>query len=611
MRFESNGRVKTGATKDPWFDLGAWIPGWFTAACKRGLAATRHFARCRGVSNRIGNLLLLAFLLVAPVPPAAAANSIANTVHNLTPTGPGTFRAPEAIGLCAYCHTPHNASPQRGLWNRELSGAIYQLYESSTLKAQVKQPTGSTRLCLSCHDGTLAMGTLRVALKGIQSTLGVLTGRTVLGTNLSDDHPVSFLYDSALAATRGELVDPLGLPRTVRLDQNRELQCTACHDAHEDRYANFLRMDSRSGALCTTCHSPTGWTVSTHATSPATWSGSGTSPWPASAYPTVAENACMSCHRPHAAGHGKALLAQSSESANCSVCHTGSVATKNIQTEFAKPSHHPIESGEWSHAPKEDAAVMARHVACADCHNPHTANATAAGVVPDVSGRLQGVRGIDQGGRLITPAAFEQEVCYKCHGLQTAPTAGIQRQDNVRNARLQFDPSNLSYHPVSAMGRNPTIQNLEPGYTASSRIGCTSCHNNDEWTSGGTSPAGPHGSTYQPILEREYRTEETVVESPQNFALCYKCHTRAALTVDTPGKFPHARHLNKQTSCAACHDPHGSRQNSRLINFMLRDRNGIVVVSPSTAQRRIEYNNGQCYLLCHGVNHEPSTFPYP
>ena len=146
MRFESNGRVKTGATKDPWFDLGAWIPGWFTAACKRGLAATRHFARCRGVSNRIGNLLLLAFLLVAPVPPAAAANSIANTVHNLTPTGPGTFRAPEAIGLCAYCHTPHNASPQRGLWNRELSGAIYQLYESSTLKAQVKQPTGSTRL---------------------------------------------------------------------------------------------------------------------------------------------------------------------------------------------------------------------------------------------------------------------------------------------------------------------------------------------------------------------------------------------------------------------------------------------------------------------------------
>ena len=50
------------------------------------------------------------------------------------------------------------------------------------------------------------------------------------------------------------------------------------------------------------------------------------------------------------------------------------------------------------------------------------------------------------------------------------------------------------------MGRNPTIQNLEPGYTESSRIGCTSCHNNDEWTLGGTSPAGPHGSTYQPIL---------------------------------------------------------------------------------------------------------------
>ncbi|GAB4177882.1 MAG: cytochrome c3 family protein [Rhodocyclaceae bacterium] len=553
--------------------------------------------------------LALALALLTASLPAAARTSIANTVHNLTPTGPGSFRAPEPVGLCAYCHTPHNASPQRGLWNRALSGATYQLYESSTLKAQVKQPTGASRLCLSCHDGTLAMGTLRVA--PVQPTLGVLTGTAVVGTDLSDDHPVSFVYDSVLAANRGELTDPLALPKAVRPDHQGELQCTSCHDAHEDRNAHFLRMDNRYAALCTTCHTPSGWGGSSHSSSMATWNGSGTRPWPAAGYATVAENGCLSCHRPHGAGHGRGLLAQPGESANCNVCHAGAVAAKNIQSEFLKSFRHPVEIGEWTHAPREDAALMSRHVACADCHNAHAANATAT-ALPAVPGRMQGVRGIDQGGGLVAPANFEYEVCYKCHGLASATTSGILRQDNVRNARLQFDPANPSYHPVAAVGRNPAITGLAPGYSASSRIGCTSCHDNDAAGSGG--PAGPHGSIYPFILGRQYQTDETVAESPQAYALCYACHTRSSLTIDLPGRFPHARHLiNGQNSCAACHDAHGSRTSPRLINFMLRDRNGIAVVTPSAVQKRMEYipgaGGGQCYLMCHGVNHEPKVYP--
>jgi hypothetical protein len=181
--------------------------------------------------------------------PAEAATSIATTKHNLTPTGPGTFKAPEATGLCVFCHTPHNATPQTPLWNKALSGATYTLYTSTTLKAVVTQPTGGSRLCLSCHDGTLAMGTLRAPQAGLQPTLGVLTGTALIGTNLSGDHPVSFVYDGALAAARGELADPLSLPNTVRLDHNSELQCTSCHDAHEDKWPNFLRMDTRAGAV--------------------------------------------------------------------------------------------------------------------------------------------------------------------------------------------------------------------------------------------------------------------------------------------------------------------------------------------------------------------------
>lgn len=554
--------------------------------------------------------VLAACLTVAQV--AMAGGSIANTVHNLTPTGPGNFKAPEATGLCVYCHTPHNASPQRGLWNRDPSNVTYQLYESTTLKAQVKQPTGASRLCLSCHDGTLAMGTLRNAQHGVQPTLGLLTGRTVLGTNLSVDHPISFVYDSALAADRGELADPLSLTGALKLDQNNELQCTSCHDAHEDRRPNFLRTDTRYGALCQTCHTPAGWNATTHATSLAGWNGVGSNPWASGAFASVSENACENCHRTHSAGHGKGLLAQGGEVANCTVCHSGTVASRNIINEFVKPSHHPIENGEWTHTPKEDARLMPRHVTCADCHNAHASNATP-GMAPNLSGRLAGARGINQGGSTVAPASFEYEVCYKCHGLTSATTSGIQRQDNVRNTRSQFDPANPSFHPVAAIGKNASIQNLLPGYTAASRIACSSCHNNDAWSAGGMNPAGPHGSIFQPILVRDFRSDQSVAESPQNFGLCYMCHDRNALTFDQPGKFPHAKHLNAQSSCAACHDSHGSRQYPHLINFQLFDRMGIPVVTKSIVQQRLEYipqaNGGQCYLSCHGKNHEPSSYP--
>jgi len=545
----------------------------------------------------------------------AEARGIADTKHNLTPSGPGNFKATENTGLCVFCHTPHNASPQGALWNRELSAATYTLYTSTTLKSLPSQPSGSSRLCLSCHDGTMAMGTVLRPLGGTQMTLGKLTGAGVVGTDLSDDHPISFAYDAELAATRGDLVNPTGSAKTMHLAANGQMQCTSCHDAHVER-VNFLHMDPIKGALCTTCHQPSGWTSSTHASSTATWNGTGTVPWQAKeGYSTVTDNACGNCHRSHAAGHGKSLLAQTGERANCTICHAGTVAKSNfnLNNEFAKLSHHPIETNEWTHTPNEDATTMSRHVACADCHNPHASNASTA-TIPNVSGRLKGVRGIDQSGAPVAAATYEQEVCYKCHGLSTPLTVGIQRQDNIRNARLQFSPTNASFHPIAAVGRNTTIPatSFTAGYTASSRISCSSCHNNNDWTSGGTKPAGPHGSIYKPLLEREYKTDLTVVESPQNFALCYKCHDRNKLL--TTGKFPHSKHLQDNISCAACHDPHGSRTQPNLINFMLFDnsanRNAVVTASGT---RPINFTKtttgGNCTLMCHGQNHRAERYP--
>ncbi|MFQ5524479.1 MAG: cytochrome c3 family protein, partial [Acidimicrobiia bacterium] len=247
----------------------------------------------------------------------------------------------------------------------------YRLYESSTLEAALNQPTGSSRLCLSCHDGTLALGNVRVSPGRARFVLGPLTGRASLGTDLSDDHPISFVYDSALAIRRGQLADPHSLPRPIRLDETHQLQCTSCHNPHEDRNPKFLRMDNRFGALCRACHRPNHWQDSTHALSSATWQGTRPNPWPEGAFATVAENACLNCHRPHAAGRSERLLARSEEAATCTVCHNGGVAARDIEAEFQKPFHHPVESNQWVHDPKEEPALMPRHVACMDCHNPH------------------------------------------------------------------------------------------------------------------------------------------------------------------------------------------------------------------------------------------------
>ena len=573
----------------------------------------RHRIVYWGIGGALAASLLALASFILPPRPAAAQTQVARTVHNLTPTGSGTFRVTEPAGLCVFCHTPHNANPTRALWNRQLPAATYKLYESTTLEAQLNQPTGASRLCLSCHDGVLALGNVRV---GGPFTFGPLTGKAVLGTDLSDDHPISFVYDSALALKRGQLADPHTLPSSIRLDDTGQLQCTSCHNPHEDRNPKFLRVNNRFGALCTSCHQLRNWSDSTHANSSATWNGTGTNPWPSGAFPTVAENACLNCHRPHTGGHPQRLLAQSAEPSVCTVCHNGAVAGKNIEVEFQKPFRHPIESNPWTHEPKEDAALMPRHVACMDCHNQHAVTSTTA-TAPAVSGRQRAVRGVTIAGSAVDEASFLYEVCLKCHGVKEPTTPGAVRVDNTRNIRLKIDPNNPSYHPVAAPGKNTTIIGLEPPYTSSSVIYCTDCHNNDEWTATGPAPRGPHGSRYEPILEREFQATDPVVESPSTYALCYKCHNRSTLLSWYGGNpFPHALHVSIQNApCAACHDVHGSRQNIRLINFMRQDKTGKAVVSPSRSQGRLEYislghGRGQCYLQCHGVNHEPKTYPW-
>lgn len=433
------------------------------------------------------------------------------------------------------------------------------------------------------------------------------TGSSNLRTDLSDDHPVSFVYDSGLASARGELKDPATLTGRVRLDHTGQMQCTACHDPHDNQYGKFLVAQNTASALCVACHDQNYWSTSIHKTSSATWNGVGVNPWPHTTGTTVSANACESCHAPHNAGTGPRLLNFAGEEPNCYSCHDGNVAAKNIQSEFNKSSVHPVADTTGVHDPTEDAINPPRHVECVDCHNSHAAK-TASATAPGATGALAGVKGVNASGSVINPVTKEYELCYRCHADSTnRGPALVPRQTAQTNTRLEFATSSASYHPVEAAGKNSSVPSLIAPWTASSLMYCTDCHNNDQGpNAGGSGPNGPHGSTYPPLLERQLELTDFQAESSANYALCYKCHDRTSILSDA--SFPlHNKHVaEKQTACTTCHDSHGVVAAPRLINF------NTTYVTPSSGGR-LEYNStgplhGNCYLSCHGTDHNPKSY---
>ena len=159
--------------------------------------------------------------------------------------------------ICIVCHTPHNAVVETNapLWNHTSTTATYTLYTSTTLDATVAAPDGSSKMCMSCHDGTVAYDSFGGAT-GVTSA----TGGALIGTDISDDHPVSFTYDAALAGADGELFDPtteitdLGGTISNDLLLGGKMQCASCHDVHGTGNASLLHIANTNSALCLTCH---------------------------------------------------------------------------------------------------------------------------------------------------------------------------------------------------------------------------------------------------------------------------------------------------------------------------------------------------------------------
>jgi len=102
-----------------------------------------------------GLALMLSWALLFPTV-TAAQTQIVRTLHNLTPSGPGTFRVSEAAGLCVFCHTPHNASPTRALFTPKRSAHLF-VGERSQSGAD-RGPAALRPLEIMLQEAAIALG---------------------------------------------------------------------------------------------------------------------------------------------------------------------------------------------------------------------------------------------------------------------------------------------------------------------------------------------------------------------------------------------------------------------------------------------------------------------
>ena len=153
--------------------------------------------------------------------------------------------------MCQPCHIPHGGDTASGapLWSHDPTVATFTPYTSTSLNATVGQPNGISKLCLSCHDGTVGLD----SYDSVASPNGLkMTGTANVGIDLRNDHPVSFTYDATLSSADGGLNDPSGLGAYLF---SGKVECSSCHDVHNEAgEASLLRETNAGSALCLKCH---------------------------------------------------------------------------------------------------------------------------------------------------------------------------------------------------------------------------------------------------------------------------------------------------------------------------------------------------------------------
>jgi len=219
-----------------------------------------------------------------------------------TSDGVTALATPNSVGLCSYCHTPHSAYQTSLLWNHTLSANTFG-WDDATTTAGTNYasiaPTykGPSVKCLSCHDGSVAIGDVNLYRedKGTFNTfkVGATTGGAdVVGAsgNMSGTHPIAMPYPMGSASTYNNIstgsrivltefqAAPEGTNGTkIKLYTDTTgtgtniigggtagkagIECSSCHDVHNKASVEdlFLRgkiagSQATDGYICLQCH---------------------------------------------------------------------------------------------------------------------------------------------------------------------------------------------------------------------------------------------------------------------------------------------------------------------------------------------------------------------
>ncbi len=175
--------------------------------------------------------------------------------------------------ICVVCHTPHGSvkatSDNTLLWNHTLSSATYTMYNStfsSTIDGTVDAaPSGRSKLCLGCHDGTVDLGDFKNGTaNGTKIGGGDKVGYGTGPIDLTGTHPISITYSPGTGAGQDPNLKPVTTaystlkPTINDALEGGKVQCGTCHDVHEADVpataGKLLRIANAGSALCLTCH---------------------------------------------------------------------------------------------------------------------------------------------------------------------------------------------------------------------------------------------------------------------------------------------------------------------------------------------------------------------
>jgi len=240
--------------------------------------------------------IFLAWLLaaIALVTMPAIAGSLVGSKHDLTSLNERAgVDAMSGLAFndygdpCIYCHIPTdgsdpapNAAPgkmQIENWNRYMPQGEFQRYKRPSMTAKMGELGPQSLLCLSCHDGTMAVdmvvnkpngwttsddaplhmrldkgGGLERCTQCHDGTTAHRMDTAVIGRNLMDDHPIGIAYPGLFDNPDFFRPGADGRFRNgVRLF-DQQVECATCHNVHDPDISPFLRVEPSE--LCITCH---------------------------------------------------------------------------------------------------------------------------------------------------------------------------------------------------------------------------------------------------------------------------------------------------------------------------------------------------------------------